>query len=282
MAPAAAPTWIDAPAGPMAVRLAGPEGAPGIVLLHGWSQSSLAFEKQLAGALAARFRLAAVDLRGHGASPAPADPSAYGAGAAWADDLLAVLQRLDWPDPVLVGWSMGGWVIGDFLAAHGPAGLGGIVTVGTVPRIGAAGDPALVAKRKTDARAEGMFHADPAVQLDAAIAFAKAMTAAPLSKRDLAWLVGQMVPCPPALRRAARTRDADWRPAFQRARAAGVPAQVIQGAADRLCFPPQAAETAEALGAAVETIPGAGHLPFWERAETFDAILADFMDRLGR
>ena len=57
-----------------------------IVFIHGFSQCSLAWSRQLDSALAADHRLVAVDLRGHGRSDKPSD--GYGDSKLWADDSL--------------------------------------------------------------------------------------------------------------------------------------------------------------------------------------------------
>lgn len=261
----------------LALREAGPTDAPPILLLHGWSQSGLSWRRQLEGPLGTRFRLVAPDLCGHGASSKPEDAAAYATGAGWAEDIAALVAHTAPARPVVVGWSMGGWVLADYLRAHGDSALAGIVTVGSVPRIGAAGDPAMIAKRKADVRAEGMMSPDHLAQLDAAIAFGRAMTAAPLSKRDLAFHVGLMMACPPAIRRAARMRDEDWRDAWARVTR---PSLVIQGGAERVCFLPQAQELADTIpGAALTVMPGCGHMAFWEQPGAFDAHLEAFADR---
>ncbi|MGF1551801.1 MAG: alpha/beta fold hydrolase [Paracoccaceae bacterium] len=247
-----------------------------MLLLHGWSQSSAVFARQFAGELTRRYRLIVPDLRGHGASDKPPAPEGYADGRGIAGDVAALIGALDLGPPVVVGWSMGGWAVGDAIRAHGPGLFHAVVTTGSVARAGAA-DPERMARRKPDVRAEGMFDPDPAVQAEAAIAFARAMTAAPLSKRDLAFLVAQMMACPPEIRRAARARDADWRGDLARVEG---PSLVIHGAADRVCFADQAEETAGALGAEFVTLAGAGHLPFWERPAEFDAALGAFLDAL--
>ncbi|MEM6422361.1 MAG: alpha/beta hydrolase [Pseudomonadota bacterium] len=276
MAPATRFTDLTTPDGlSLAIREGGhPDGRP-ILFLHGWSQSSAVFRHQFVGSLAERFRLIAPDLRGHGASEKPSDPSGYAAGAGWAADLAAIIAGCGLDKPLVVGWSMGGWILGDYLRVHGPDRLGGLVLVGSLARVGKAADPALLAKRKADARAEGMYDPDPVTQIEAAITFAKAMTTAPLSKRDLAFLTAQMMACPPAIRRAARLRDEDWREAF--ATASSIPRLVIQGVADRVCYPEMGAETAAALQTEIQLFPGAGHMPFWEQPEAFDAAVAGLM-----
>ncbi|MEM6677515.1 MAG: alpha/beta hydrolase [Pseudomonadota bacterium] len=262
----------------LAVREAGPEGAPAILCLHGWSQHGLCWQKQLQGGLTARFRVIAPDLRGHGASDKPREPSAYDHSAPWAGDVAALIETLGLHRPILVGWSMGGWAIADYLRVHGAGALGGVVTIGTVPRIGAAAPPELMARRRPEVTAEGMYSANHLAEIDAAIAFAKAMMASPPSKRDLAFLTGLMMHCPPGVRRPCRTRSEDWREAW-----AGLdrPALIIQGAAERVCFAEQAEELADTIpNAQLETYPGCGHMAFWERPDRFEADLAAFSDRV--
>src|SRR3546814_20352608 len=66
-----------------------------VLLIHAYSQSHLCWSRQFGGSLAGRFRLAAMDLRGHGASPTPTDSPAYPDGRRWADAVAAVIERLD-------------------------------------------------------------------------------------------------------------------------------------------------------------------------------------------
>ena len=61
----------------------------------------------------------AYDLRGHGMSQAPLEPEHYTNGQLWADDLAAIIEQLRLDRPVLVGWSYGGFIICDYLRAHG-------------------------------------------------------------------------------------------------------------------------------------------------------------------
>jgi pimeloyl-ACP methyl ester carboxylesterase len=192
----------------------GPPDAPPILLVHGWSQHSLSWMKQTGGALAERFRLIVPDLRGHGASDKPDDAACYDNPQPWADDVAAVIEALALERPVLVGWSMGGWVCCDYLGAHGDAAIAGLVLVGSSSRSGALADPAVAAQRRPEARAEGMYSTNEKVALEATIAFVKACFAAPLSKQDLAFMVGFNMLVPPHVRKAARLRSGDYRPAL--------------------------------------------------------------------
>ena len=93
-----------------------PQGTP-IIFIHGLLGSHLNWEAQLASPALQRYRLITYDMRGHGLSGKPADASAYSDGRRWADDLSRVIQSSGARRPVLVGWSLGGAVISNYLAA---------------------------------------------------------------------------------------------------------------------------------------------------------------------
>ncbi|MEV0602935.1 alpha/beta fold hydrolase [Streptomyces sp. NPDC050315] len=85
----------------------GPEGAPAVVLAHGWTCST-AFWAPVIRELAADHKVVVYDQRGHGRSPA-AGPGGYSTEAL-ADDLEAILADALEPGEraVLAGHSMGG------------------------------------------------------------------------------------------------------------------------------------------------------------------------------
>ena len=72
---------------------AGNSGGRPILFIHGISQSSLTWSRQLDSELARDHRLVAMDLRGHGLSDKPRD--AYGDSRLWADDVRAVIDALN-------------------------------------------------------------------------------------------------------------------------------------------------------------------------------------------
>ncbi len=88
----------------LAYREAG-TGRP-LVLLHGWSMSSVVFSEALE-AFSGEYRVLAPDLRGHGAS----DPGPGYGLAALAGDLAELFEGLDLRDAAVLGWSMGGQVL---------------------------------------------------------------------------------------------------------------------------------------------------------------------------
>ncbi|MET7288630.1 alpha/beta hydrolase [Streptomyces sp. NPDC005573] len=90
------------------VEVHGPEGAPAVVLAHGWTCSTAFWAAQIRE-LAADHRVIAYDQRGHGSSPVS---SACGTDAL-ADDLEAVLAGTLAPGEraVIAGHSMGGMTV---------------------------------------------------------------------------------------------------------------------------------------------------------------------------
>jgi pimeloyl-ACP methyl ester carboxylesterase len=104
------------------------KGRP-VVLLHGVCMSRRFFDRNT-GPLAERFRVVNVDLRGHGESPASEGGHTV---ARYAQDVKHLVDTLDLDGAVLVGWSMGTFVIWDLLRQFGGAGIAGHVNVSQGP-----------------------------------------------------------------------------------------------------------------------------------------------------
>src|SRR5579871_2345160 len=97
----------------------GNPNGPGIIFVHGFSQSSLSWIKQVTDAdLAKEFHMVTYDLRGHGNSDKPLEPERYKDSKAWGDELQAVMDATGLKRPVLVGWSYGGRIIADYLRTY--------------------------------------------------------------------------------------------------------------------------------------------------------------------
>lgn len=97
---------IPVPAGAIAALAWPAPGCPRLVAAHGngFNATSL---KPMLSALAGRFDIIAVDLRGHGRTTLPADPRSHHGWDIYADDILHVLAALNRPADLLAGHSMG-------------------------------------------------------------------------------------------------------------------------------------------------------------------------------
>lgn len=105
-----------------------PEG-PAIVFIHGYLGSHLNWLPQVRSPLLERYRLITYDLRGHGLSGKPTHAEAYSEGQRWADDLASVIAASNAHKPILVGWSLGGAVISNYLNFYGDDDIRGAVFV---------------------------------------------------------------------------------------------------------------------------------------------------------
>jgi pimeloyl-ACP methyl ester carboxylesterase len=112
---------------------------PRLVLLHGFTDSWRSFEP-LFDALAGRFRLFALDQRGHGDS---AEAESY-AIADFADDAIAFVERLGDGPVHLVGHSLG-TIVAQRVAERRPDLVRSLVLIGAAPSTG--GHPGLAEMR---------------------------------------------------------------------------------------------------------------------------------------
>jgi pimeloyl-ACP methyl ester carboxylesterase len=124
-------TAVPTPFGRLAVWQSRAEGFP-LLLIHGSSTSKAAFRQQFDSPLAARFRLIAVDLPGHGGSDDAPRAEDY-AIPRLAEAVGAVPDALGLDRFAIYGWSLGGHVGIEMLARY-PAICG--LMLGGAPPIG--------------------------------------------------------------------------------------------------------------------------------------------------
>lgn len=244
-----------------------PEGTP-VVFIHGFSQSGLCWNRQTSSPALAGLRLVTYDFRGHGASDRPSDSAAYQSAEVWAGELDAVIRGWGLERPVLVGWSYAGRIIGDYLAVHGTAGIGGIVFVDAVT----ANERRFYGTCNKLMRL--MCSTDVEENIAATRTFLRRCFAAPIPQPLFEQLLAVNMMVPPQVRSALFGRTADYEDLLKRL---DVPALVVQGALDEVVAPAMAEHIAATIpGARLDLYGGIGHAPFIEAADRFNAALAAF------
>ena len=108
-------------------ELAGPGGAPTIVLLHGWTVTSDLNWFTCYETLGRSFRVVALDHRGHGHGIKSKEPFSL---EACADDVAALVGELQLGPVIPVGYSMGG-AIGQLVWQRHPGVVRGLVLAAT-------------------------------------------------------------------------------------------------------------------------------------------------------
>jgi non-heme chloroperoxidase len=100
-----------------------------VVFVHAWALNGDMWSYQLTDLMAAGFRCVTYDRRGHGRSDRP--PTGYDIDTL-ADDLAAVIERLDLSDITLIGHSMGAAEAVRYLTRHEAGRVARLVLSGTV------------------------------------------------------------------------------------------------------------------------------------------------------
>ncbi|MCX4823713.1 alpha/beta hydrolase [Streptomyces sp. NBC_01142] len=262
------------------VEVHGPEGAPTVVLAHGWSCSTHFWAAQVRD-LAADHRVVVYDQRGHGRTPS----AAVGADLL-ADDLEAVLGAVLAPGEkaVLAGHSMGGMTL---MAASGRAAFREHAAAVLLCSTGSAG---LVAESLVLPLRPGRIR----TRLTRMILGARAPLGpvTPLSRRILKY--GTMGPgsapervaeCARIVHACPRASRVAWAHVLGEldlgagVRELRVPAVVLAGTADRLTPPVHAQRLAAALPECLEVVElaGMGHMTPVEAPEAVTAKIRELV-----
>ena len=103
-----------------------------IVFSHGWPLSADAFEDQMFFLAQRGYRCIAADRRGHGRSSQPWNGNDLDT---YADDLAAVVAKLDLKDAIHVGHSTGGGEVARYIGRHGTGRVAKAVLIGAIPPV---------------------------------------------------------------------------------------------------------------------------------------------------
>ena len=248
---------------------------PSILFLHGCSQSWLTWDRQLRSELARRYRLVAMDLRGHGSSERPRD--GYDDSRLWAADVDAAIRELDLDRPILCGWSYGPLVILDYIRHYGQERLGGIHFVGGITKLGSEAAAAVISAEFL-ALLPGLFSNDLGEGVRGLESLLHLCFCREPEASDLYTMLGFGVSVPPFVRQALLTRvvdNDDLLPTIV------TPVLITHGALDAVVGQ-QVVEQHKVLlpHAQVDIMPDAGHAAFWDDAARFNGRLGAFREEV--
>jgi len=101
-----------------------------IVFSHGWPLSADAFEDQMFFLASRGYRCIAHDRRGHGRSAQPWEGNDLDT---YADDLAALVDKLDLKNAIHVGHSTGGGEVARYIGRHGTRRVAKAALIGAIP-----------------------------------------------------------------------------------------------------------------------------------------------------
>jgi non-heme chloroperoxidase len=244
----------------------GNPNGPGIVFIHGFSQSHLSWMRQTDSDLAKDFHIVTYDLRGHGNSDKPLEAARYRDSKAWGDEVQAVIDAAGLKRPVLVGWSYAGRVISDYVATHGAGGISGIDFVDASIKF----IPEYVGDNLKNLPL--MASEDMLTNINATRVFLHGCFSKQPSADDFETMLAFNMMVPPKVRAGLSGRPLD---ATEIMAKLSIPVLVSHGAEDKNAKVETAKYTASVIpGAKLSIYDGIGHSPFYEDAPRFNSELA--------
>ena len=246
----------------------GNPNGPGIVFIHGFSQSNLSWMRQTNSELAKEFHIVTYDLRGHGNSDKPLEAARYRDGKAWADELQAVIDAAGLKRPVLVGWSYAGRVISDYVTNRSADGIAGIDFVDASIKF----IPEFVGDNLKNLPL--MASEDMLTNISATRVFLHGCFSKQPSVDDFETMLAFNMMVPPKVRAGLSGRPLDATAVMSKLT---IPVLVTHGAEDKNAKLDTAKYTASVIpGAKLSVYDGIGHSPFYEDAARFNGELSAF------
>lgn len=247
----------------------GNPNGPGIVFIHGFSQSHLSWMRQTDSDLAKEFHIVTYDLRGHGNSDKPLEAARYRDSKAWGDEVQAVIDAAGLKRPVLVGWSYAGRVISDYVATRGAGGIAGLDFVDASIKF----IPEYVGDNLKNLPL--MASEDMLTNINATRVFLHGCFSRQPSTDDFETMLAFNMMVPPKVRAGLSGRPLDATEIMSKLT---LPVLVSHGAEDKNAKLATAQYTASVIpGAKLSVYEGIGHSPFYEDAPRFNGELAAFV-----
>lgn len=268
--------YLHRPEGRIAYELAGPDGAPLVVCVHGMGELRSAYRFTVPALVAAGYRVASFDLRGHGDSDASFDRLD---DVATASDLAALVEQLGGP-ATIVGNSMGA-AAAVIAAADRPDLVRGLVLIGPFVRDAPTSAVARFATKAVMRLAlyrpwgpaawlayySKLFPGRRPADFDEHRSRVAASIRRPAYWKAFTRLVGQLTHAP------AQARLDDVKQ----------PVLVVMGTRDRDFKDPaaEAAYVVQRLGGESLLVEGAGHYPMTQYPDVVNPALVAFMRRVA-
>lgn len=254
------------------VETGNPEGQP-ILFMHGFSQCSLSWTRQLESDLARDHRLIAMDLRGHGKSERPRE--GYDNSRNWADDVASAIRSLDLDRPVLCGWSYGPIVMLDYVRHYGEDAIAGLHFVSGITKLGSEEAMAVIAPEFL-ALVEGFFSANAEQSVSSLESLLRMCFVSEPAASDLYLMLGYNVAVPSYVRQALFARAFSNDDLLRNLKA---PVLITHGAQDAILRREVVDQHASLIPRVeVDIIPDSGHAPMWESAAAFNSRLRTFAE----
>jgi pimeloyl-ACP methyl ester carboxylesterase len=252
-----------------------------LVLIPGWSQTAAQFRRQLDG-LSDRYRVIAIDMRGHGDSDKPAHGYRI---QRLAQDVRQVLVAMDLQDVTILGHSMGCSVLWCYFDLFGAERVSKFVFCDEPPMLTA--DPTWSAQQAEDAGA--IFTPEAVTQTMNALAgpdgvatttgFVGGMVTSKMPAETLQWMIAENLKLPRAHAATLLYNHChqDWRDVFARI---DVPSLFIGGRVSLVPWKSVAWAASQVKGARLEIFEeaeGGQHFMFEENPAKFNRIVAEFI-----
>lgn len=265
------------------VRLSYLEAGAGrpLVMVPGWSQTAEQFRHQIEG-LSSKYRVIALDMRGHGESDKPGHGYRI---QRLAKDVRDVLEALDLRDVAILGHSMGCSVLWCYFDLWGADRIGRFVFCDEPPML--TSNPAWSAQETENAGA--IFSPEAVTQTANALAgpdgvatsrgFVGGMVTSAMPAETLEWMIAENLKLPRAHAATLLYNHChqDWRDVFARI---GVPCLFIGGRVSLVPWKSVAWAASQVKGARLEIFEeseGGQHFMFEENPARFNRILAEFI-----
>jgi non-heme chloroperoxidase len=252
-----------------------------ILMIPGWSQTAEQFRHQLDG-LSDRYRVIALDMRGHGESDKPE----FGYKISrLAKDVRDTIEALDLDEVNILGHSMGSSVIWNYYDLYGPDRLAKLLLIDQMPMI--TSNPAWSEEERVSSGA--IFNLQSLYETINALAgpdgvettrgFIGNMVTKSIPEADKEWIIERNLRMP---RQHAATllynhSTQDWRDLIPRLE---LPTLVVGGRVSIVPWRSQEWIAAQVSGARLEIFEeeeGGNHFMFIEGHQKFNDIIADFV-----